>query len=245
MADRVALVTGGGRRVGRAIALELTRAGCDVAVHFNRSRREAAQVVAEIESLGRRAVAVEGDLSRAENAESIVRAAVDALGRLDVLVNNASVFHVDGSDSLPHLDTDLWRRTFEVNVIAPAALCHAAHPRLRAGGKGCIVNLVDIAADRPWSEHLAYCASKAALVNLTRSLAKAMAPDVRVNAVAPGIAVFPESYSPETRARLVGKVPLAREGNPGEIASLIRFLVEDADYITGQIIPIDGGRNLT
>jgi len=241
---RVALVTGGARRVGRVIALELARAGCDVAVHFFRSSEQAHEVVTEIETLGRRATAVEGDLARAENAERVVAATIDRLGGLNVLVNNAAVFHADGSDTLSPFDTELWRRTFEVNVFAPAALCQAAHPHLRVDGRGCVVNLCDISAEHPWPDHLAYCASKAALVNLTRSLARAMAPEVRVNAVAPGIAVFPEAFPPELRDRLVQKVPLRREGTPREVARLVRFLVEDADYITGQIISIDGGRGI-
>lgn len=241
---RVALVTGGARRVGKAICLELARAGCDVAVHYRESRDPARDLVAAIRDLGFNAVAVEGDLTRAENAESIVRATVDQLGGLDVLINNASSFNADGSDNLAGFDADRWRRMFEVNVFAPAALAHAAHPHLRSKGTGCVVNLVDISAERPWPDHLAYCASKAALVNLTRSLARAMAPEVRVNAVAPGIAVFPESYSPAQRDRLVKKAPLQREGSPQDIAAAVRFLVRDAPYVSGQVIPVDGGRSI-
>ena len=109
---------------------------------------------------------------------------------------------------------------------------------------GKVVNICDIAAERPWSDHLAYCASKAGLVAATKALARALAPDIQVNGVAPGIAIFPDSYSDDLRRRLVSRVPLARPGTPEEVAVLVRFLVESADYITGQIIPIDGGRSL-
>lgn len=241
---RIALVTGGARRVGKAVSLELARAGYDVGVHYRESRAEAQEVVAAIRDLGSNAVAIEGDLGRAENAEAVVRAIVEQLGGLDVLVNNAAVFDADGSDNLADFEPDRWRRMFEVNVIAPAALAHAAHPYLRSKGTGCIVNLVDISAERPWPDHLAYCASKAALVNLTRSLARAMAPEVRVNAVAPGIAAFPDSYSAQLRAGLIEMVPLRRQGTPQDIATAVRFLVLDAPFVTGQIICVDGGRGV-
>lgn len=241
-ARRIALVTGGARRVGKAISLELARSGCDVAVHYRESRDQAHEVVAAIRDWGASAVAVEGDLSRAENAEAVVRATVEQLGGLDVLINNAAAFDADGSDNLANFDLQRWRRMFEVNVIAPAALAHAAHRHLQSKGNGCMVNLADICAERPWPDHLAYCASKAALVNLTLSLARAMAPDIRVNGVAPGIAIFPSTYSATLRESLVQRVPLRREGTPHDIAATVRFLVQDAPYITGQVITVDGGR---
>lgn len=238
------MVTGGARRVGKAIALELARAGCDVGVHYHESRAQAQGVVAAIRDLGGSAVAIEGDLGRAENAEGIVRATVEQLGGLDVLINNAAWFDADDADNLADFEPQRWRHMFELNVIAPAALSHAAHPHLRSQGTGCIVNLADISAERPWPDHLAYCASKAALVNLTRSLARAMAPEVRVNAVAPGIALFPEVYSAATRERLVQRVPLKRAGTPQDVAAAVRALVFDLPYMTGQILALDGGRNV-
>lgn len=241
---RIALVTGGARRVGRAVSLELARAGCDVAVHYRRSREQAQELVAIIRDLGTRAVAVEGDLTNSECADGLIRAVVEQLGGLTILINNAAAFDADGSDDLARFEPRRWREMFEVNVIAPVALCAAAHPHLRASGDGCIVNLTDISADRPWPAHLAYCASKAALSNLTQSLARAMAPEVRVNAIAPGIAVFPESYPTEQRNSLVAKVPLQREGTPQDIAAAVRALVFDLTYTTGQIIAVDGGRSI-
>lgn len=239
-----ALVTGGAKRVGRAIALELARAGYDVAIHYRTSKAEAHAVAAEVESLGRRGAVVCGDLAEPESWAIVIERTVAELGRLDVLVNNASEYSSKSQDSLAEFDAESWDRLLRTNLVAPAALCHHAEAWLRASGRGCIVNLCDISADQPWSSHLAYCASKAGLVNLTKSLARALAPDVRVNGVAPGIAIFPDAYDKPLRDRLVSRVPLAREGSPEEVAGLVRFLVVSGGYITGQVIPIDGGRSV-
>jgi len=240
----VALVTGGAKRVGRAIALELARGGCDVAVHYRRSQADAEAVVALANGLGRRAIAVDGDLTDPAAWPRIVQRTVDGLGRLDILVNNASMFLPDGADSLEQFDSVVWDETLRTNLTAPVGLCHHARRHLAANGMGKVVNVCDIAADRPWPDHLAYCASKAGLVAVTKALARALAPEVQVNGVAPGIAVFPDAYSNGLRRQLVGRVPLSRPGTPEEVALLVRFLVESADYITGQIVPIDGGRSL-
>ncbi len=247
LSGSVALVTGGAKRVGRAIALELARAGADVAVHYRRSRDEAEEVVADITRMGRRALSVAGDLADSASWPKIVQRTVEGLGRLDVLVNNASLFHSDHNgpkDTLEGFDAKLWDEMLRVNLTAAVALCHYAQPHLTAHGRGKIVNVCDISADRPWPQHLAYCSSKAALVAATKALARALAPHVCVNGVAPGIAVFPESYPENVRRHLTSRVPLARPGSPEEVAVLVRFLVESADYITGQIILIDGGRSL-
>lgn len=242
--DRVALVTGGAKRVGRAIALELARGGCHVAVHYHHSAADAQQTCEDIQALGRRAMTVCGDLADPDSWPNIMETVVAAFGRLDVLVNNASIFPVDQEDSIKSFDRGQWERLFRVNLIAPAALCHHAAPHLRAQGGGCIVNLCDVAAERPWKNYLAYCASKAGLAAVTKSLAKALAPEVRVNGVSPGIAVFPEGYDESLRRKLVDRVPLGREGTPGEVASLVRFIAEGGDYMTGQIVAIDGGRSV-
>ena len=236
-----ALVTGAARRVGRAVALELASAGCDVAVHYGNSAREADEVVALIEECGRKAVAVRGDLTDAASPKRIVEAAVAALGGLDVLVNNAAVFDSDPEDGF---DAGHWERTFQVNAFAPAALIDAAAEALAHGGAGKVVNFCDISADRPWKRYHAYCASKAALISLTQSYARLLAPRVQVNGVSPGIAIFPEDYDEALKAKLVERVPLKRAGTPEEMARMVRFLVEQGDYITGQIINVDGGRSI-
>lgn len=238
VAGKVALVTGAARRVGRAIAMELARAGCDIAVHYRTSERDARQLAGEIEHLGRRAALVEGDLAEARVPQRIVDRAVESLGRLDILVNNASVF---AKTPLADADAATWETLLRVNVVAPALLARAVAPMMRAAGAGRIINLVDLLADRPVKAYGPYCASKAALVNLTRTLALELAPQITVNAVAPGIAVFPDDYDSELRGRLVSRVPLQREGTPEEIAAVVRFLVVEGDYITGQILHVDGG----
>ncbi len=239
-----ALVTGGAKRVGRAIALELAAGGFDVVVHYERSETEAHETARDIASMGRRSAVVRGDLADPGAWGGVIEQTVAAMGRLDVLINNASVFLGETDDTLQAFDAEAWARIHRVNVTAPTALCHYAEMFLRASGRGCVVNLCDIAAERPWPAHLAYCTSKAALVAVTRALAGALAPDVRVNGVAPGIAVFPDEYDEKLRERLVSRVPLAREGTPQEVARLVRYLVTDGAYITGQIIPIDGGRSV-
>jgi len=239
-----ALVTGGAKRVGRAIVMELARAGCDVAVHYRRSDQEARETARAVEALGRRSAIVQGDLAEEATWPRLIDAAVGALGRLDVLINNASIFIQEGGDSLQAFDATRWVRFQRVNLTAPTALCHYAEPHLRASGRGCVVNLCDISVDRPWPNHLGYCASKAGLVAVTKGLARALAPDVRVNGVAPGIAEFPEDYDKALRERLVARVPLARAGTPNDIATLVRYLVAEGDYVTGQIIPCDGGRGI-
>ena len=279
LSGKAALVTGGAKRVGRAIVLELARAGCDLAVHYRSSHSEAEETATAVSALGRRAVLIQGDLNDASAWPAIIERAVARLGRLDILVNNASLFDpaaavaaesadasADSFQPLPepqaecnpgapgaratpqspmtNFDSAEWDRMLRVNTVAPAALAHYARPHLSAHGSGRIINLCDISADRPWPDYLAYCASKAALLSLTKGLARAFAPTITVNAVSPGIAVFPDEYPAALREKLVARVPLAREGTPEEIARLVRFLVESGDYITGQIISIDGGRSI-
>ncbi len=251
LSGTVALVTGGARRVGRAIVLALADAGCDVAVHYRSSCAEAEALVEQVATRGRTALAVQGDLNDSSVWPRVISETVGRFGRLDVLINNASVFDVGMSagaepskDTVEGFDPEYWESVLRTNLIAPMALCHHAHPHLKKTGKGKIINLCDIAAERPWRHHLAYCASKSALATLTRALARALAPEIQVNAVAPGIAQFPEGYSEELRNRLMERVPLGRAGTPKEVAQLVRFLVEFGGYMTGQIISIDGGRSL-
>ena len=247
----VALVTGGAKRVGRAIALELAAGGCDVAIHYHTSREEAEQLASEIADLERsasglcrRAVTVHADLSHPARCAGVVEETVSRLGRLDILVNNAAIFPGRGSDSVDEFDSDLWERIHRINVLAPMALSRSAKAHLESRGGGHIINLCDAASDRPWPDHLGYGTSKAALAALTKGLARAMAPGIRVNGVAPGIAAFPEDYDEATRRRLTDAVPLEREGSPKDVAKAVRFLVEQGDYITGEIVVVDGGRSL-
>lgn len=247
LTGRVALVTGAARRIGRAIACELATAGCDVAVHYRNSREEAEQTVARIESLGRRAILVQQDFQGSADAAGLVRAVQLQFGRLDILVNNAALFErKDGEAAEPEEDFNLtwWETILRINTIIPAALIAAAVPGMRAAGWGRIVNLCDICIDRPWTDHLAYGTSKAGLAYLTRAMARALAPQILVNAVSPGVAAFPEHMPEAQRAGLIERIPLKRSARPEEVATTVRFLVETATYMTGQILSVDGGRTL-
>lgn len=239
LTGKVALVTGSAKRLGRAIALALGRAGANVLVHYNRSRDEAEKTAGEIRALGVQAVTHKCDLADAEQIAGMFRAVNDRFGRLDVLVNSASVFY---RTRLGEVTPRQWEELMTINARAPL-LCmqHAAALMADRGQGGCIVNITDISAERPWAGYPAYCASKAALKSLTESAAKALAARrIRVNAVAPGMILPPAGTSPQTSERLIRRAPLGRSGRPEEVASAVIFLAEN-DYVTGQTIRVDGG----
>ena len=238
----VALVSGGARRIGAAIARTLHGAGMRVAVHHHRSRAEAEALCEELNA--RRpgsARALPADLARATSAGELVEATLRAFGRLDAVVNNASLFF---PSPLGEIEPAALDALFAVNTFAPLLISQAAAPHLRAAG-GSIVNIGDIYAHRPIASHGTYCASKAALLSLTRSLAADLAPRVRVNAVAPGAILWPEGGGdPRARQRIIDDTLLGRLGRPADVAAAVLFLVRDAAFVTGQIIDVDGGRGL-
>jgi pteridine reductase len=238
--DRVALVTGAGRRIGRAIALRLAEAGCRVAVHYGTSERDALAVVEQCRSFGVEAVALRADLVDAAATAELVRRVERHFGQLDVLVNNASEF---APMSLDAFSVEAWDRTLRVNLTAPMALAHAASAALRRA-RGRIVNLCDASTARPWPDHLAYMVSKGGLDTLTRVLARALAPEVNVVGIAVGVAAWPENFDQSLRDKLTARIPLRRAGSPEDIASAVLYVLRDGDYLTGAIIPIDGGRHV-
>jgi pteridine reductase len=238
---KIALVTGAAKRIGRATALELARQGCDVAVHCHTSVQEADETVQMIRQLGRRAAVFDANLANPDETTALPARVVASFGGLNILINNASTFDPMTVDSF---SLGKWNETIGVNLSAPMLLSHAAWPYLKADGEGRIVNLTDICADRPWPDHLAYCVSKAGLTCLTVALAKAMAPQVFVNAVAVGAAVAPEHYSPEQVKEITRNTPAMRLGTVEEVAATVCFLVSGSDYITGAILACDGGRSI-
>jgi pteridine reductase len=238
--DPVALVTGAAKRVGRAIALELARAGHDIAIHHRASPEEAQSVAAQIRALGRRAVVVHADLVVAGEVAALFRSVDEAFGRLDVLVNCAAVFRRTPVESLTEADFDFH---VAANLKAPYLCCLEAAPRMKASGRGCIVNITDVAAERPFRSHVPYCVSKAGLDMLTKSLAKALAPAITVNAVAPGTVLFRDDESDDDRRRVIARIPQGRIGTPEDIARAVRFLVE-SPHVTGVTLAVDGGRSL-
>ena len=239
------LVTGGAKRVGAAIVRRLHRAGGNVLVHYGTSRAQAEALAAECNAArAGSAVSYGHDLARLDGLKPLVGAALDAFGRLDGLVNNASTFYPTpfGTVTLA-----AWNDLMASNLQAPLFLSQEAAPALQAT-RGAIVNIVDIHAERPLKNYVVYSAAKAGLAGLTRALALELAPKVRVNGVAPGPIKWPEANESEfdaaERARILSTTPLGREGGEDEIAKAVLFLLADADYMTGQILAVDGGRSV-
>src|SRR5579863_2222580 len=236
---KTALITGGARRIGRAIAIAFARAGANVAITYRNSRHEAEQTIAAMEALGVRGIAIECDVRSEESVRGAVAAAVEQFCRLDVLVNNAAIF--EGA-SLESITLKQWDAMFESNARAPFLVSREALPALRAA-RGTIVNLGSLGGIVSWAGHAHYSASKAALHSLTRSMAKAFAPEVTVNCVAPGF-IEMEGSSEEAAARFKAKTPMQRNGTAEEIADAVLFFATGPRFITGQILTVDGGLSL-
>ncbi|MFC1664478.1 pteridine reductase [Pseudomonadota bacterium] len=241
--NKVALITGGSKRIGACISDTLHSAGIDLVIHYHDSKESALALARKLnERRPRSASLVSGDLRDSKSLEILGKEAIAAFGRLDILVNNASSFY---PTPLEQTDEQAWQDLIDTNLKAPYFLVKAIHQEL---GKqnGCIVNMVDIYAQRPLKSYPVYCAAKAGLVSLTKSLALELAPKVRVNGVAPGAILWPEHDANDQAKQLIlEKIPRNRMGRPEEIANTILFLISDADYVNGQIITVDGGRSLS
>lgn len=235
---RVTLVTGGARRVGAAIARAAAAAGHHLVVHAARSVDAAEALAEEIRASGGRADVLLGDLRDPSTPARLVGETLARAGRLDVLVNSAASFVRAAPLALT---VEAWDEAFHVNVRAPFLLAQAAAPHMAAGS--AIVNIADHLAFEHEPAMLAHAAAKSALVHVTRTLARALAPTVRVNAVAPGLVAAPEEWSEAQRERFLRDVPLARSGTPEEVAQAVLYLA-DASYVTGVVLPVDGGRGL-
>jgi len=239
-AGKVALVTGGARRVGRVLSLALAEAGADVIVHYNASASEAKDVAREIESLGRRALAVQADIAHGADVRRMVREVEAAWGRLDILVNSAASF-----ESAPFLEiTEAdWDRVLAINLKGPFLLMQSAAPLLRATGEGVIVNIADLSAFQPWPSYAHHAVSKAGLVHLTRIAARALGPSIRVNCIAPGTVLPPEGYTGIGSDGTSDRRVVAPAGTPEDVTRALLFLIESS-FVTGQTIVVDGGRLL-
>jgi NAD(P)-dependent dehydrogenase (short-subunit alcohol dehydrogenase family) len=236
LAGRIAVVTGGGRGLGRALVRALAGEGADVAFSYRESRRGALEEAEAVRRLGRRAFAGPADARVPGEIAAFVDEAAAALGGLDFLVNNVGVFR---RTPLEELSEEVLDEAFDVNVKAAVVASRAAAPHMKRRGSGAIVNVASLGGLRPWPAHLAYCISKAALVMATQCLALALAPEIRVNAVAPGILEPPGA--PET---LKQRVPAGRFGTLAEVADTVVFLLAGSPYTTGEVIRVDGGRGL-
>ncbi len=240
LAGRVALVTGAGIRIGRSIALDLAQRGADVVVNYRTSKMEANEVVAEIQKLGRRAQAVQADVSMRADVERLMTETESAFGRLDVLVNNAGIFQNVPFDKITD---EQWNGILAANLTSQFLCSQIAAPLLKRSGRGRIVNLASLGGLLAWPAHTHYCVSKAGVIMLTRCMARALAPEITVNAIAPGTISF-EGDAPELEADYIRRAPLGRTGKGSDIAEAVAFLAESG-FITGQVLAVDGGRSLT
>lgn len=235
--QKVALITGGAIRIGRAITLGLAEAGYDVAINYHSSASEAASVARAVEKMGRRALVIGGDVSDAGEVETIASRIRESYGRLDLLVNNASIFR---AAPLLTIEEGEWDRVMAVNLKGPFLMVRATADLLTAA-RGSVINLVDLSAFQPWIEYPHHAVSKAGLLHLTRVMARALAPEVRVNAIAPGAVLLPEDASDEDRRRSEEGSLLGVLGSPEDVVRTVLFL-ERSPFITGEVIVVDGGR---
>ncbi len=232
------MVTGAAKRLGRAIALHLANEGADVVVHYHDSRDEAEEVVAEIIRRGRRSVSLAADLVKKSDIDRLFAAAANEYGRLDILVNNASNFmHTE----FAAITEESYDASLDVNLKAPFFCAQAAAPLLRKN-HGIIINLSDVGGLLGWTGYIPHCVSKAGVIMLTRVLAKELAPDVRVNAIAPGTISMPGD-PPDLEADYIKRAPLRRTGSTEDVAVAVSFLV-NSPFMTGQVLVLDGGRTL-
>jgi 3-oxoacyl-[acyl-carrier protein] reductase len=238
---QVALVTGGGRRMGREIALTLARAGADVVVNYSQSRSGAEATAREIRALGVRSLALRADVARPAQVAAMFGRVEREFGQLDVLVNNAGIFFQARWDKLTEKD---WDRILGVNLKGAFFCAQAAARIMLKRKRGRIINISSLGGIQAWPAYMHYCSSKAANIMLTRCLAKALAPCIQVNSVAPGTILFPgEERTPEIR-RIIAATPLQKAGNAEDIAQIVLYLVTNGGFVTGQVFVIDGGKSI-
>jgi NAD(P)-dependent dehydrogenase (short-subunit alcohol dehydrogenase family) len=235
---RRALVTGAAKRIGRSLALGLAAAGADVAITYNGSKAEAQETVAALQQLNVRAMAVACDVRNLDSVQAAVAAVVEQFGGLDILVNNAGTFE---TAVLQSITLEQWDRMFETNTRGPFLMSQAAYPHLREA-RGRIINIGSLGGMHPWPTHGHYCTSKAALHMLTQTMAKAFAPEISVNCVAPGMVVNGE-VDPAYE-HFANKTPMRRNGTPNDVAEAVLFFARGPHFITGQILGVDGGLGL-
>ncbi|MCH7645611.1 MAG: SDR family oxidoreductase [Nitrospinae bacterium] len=237
--EKVALVTGSAKRIGRAVANALADRGVHQAVHYRTSKTEAEDAVEMFRVLGVEAESFQADLSQVKEVEALASEVLKRFGRLDILVNNASVFFPSPLGEVTDLQ---WDTLINTNLKGPFFLAQKVGLAMKAAVGGTIINIGDWAAERPYTGYLPYCISKAGVVAMTKGLAKALAPEVRVNCINPGPVMLPEDLSEAEKEEVMRKTPLQRTGSPADIANAVVFLCEGTDFMTGAVITVDGGR---
>jgi NAD(P)-dependent dehydrogenase (short-subunit alcohol dehydrogenase family) len=233
-----ALVTGAGTRIGHAIAIGLAQSGCDVAIHYHGSADGAEETARAVRAAGRRAELLQADLADAAAARGLADKAARALKRLDVVVNSAAIMVREPVEAVT---PESWDATFDLNLRAMFFVSQGAIPHLRRA-RGKIVNMADIAGMEPWPAYVPHCISKAGVIMLTKGLAQALAPDIAVNAIAPGAVLLPEEWDEAAREHIRKTTPLDRLGSPDDVVAAVRFLLSGTDYVTGTVLVVDGGR---
>jgi len=236
---RVALVTGGARRVGQAIALALAKRQAHLILSYRTSRKEAAGTIAKLQGFRIRAEAIQADVTKASDVQRLFKRIEHRFGRLDVLVNNAAIFSRTPLATLTERD---WDRHLDANLKGPFLCALFASRLMRKAGGGKIINIADWAGERPYRDYLPYCVSKAGVIALTKALAKELAPTIQVIAIAPGPILPAERMTRAERTRVINQVPLKRWGSPQDIANAVLFAIEGTDFMTGTTIFVDGGR---
>jgi NAD(P)-dependent dehydrogenase (short-subunit alcohol dehydrogenase family) len=215
--------------------------GADVVIHYKSSASEAHETVKAVERLGQRAFAIQADLAEPDQVEVLADNAVQACGKVDILVNSAAIFRMTPLESLTAQD---WEQFLRVNLTGPFLLARRLGLLMRQQGAGKIINVADVAGIKPWADFLPYSVSKGMLITITQGLAKALAPEVQVNAVVPGTVLLSEGYGEKERESIVKGTLLKRIGDPVDIAKTVLFLVEGSDFITGQVVVVDGGQSI-
>ena len=241
MTNKVILITGAAKRIGAAITRGLHGANMDVIIHYNTSSSEANNLAAELNSIRQdSACTIKADLLNTDEIKSVIDQAISFKHRLDVLINNASVFY---PTPLNEITASQWGKIIGINMKAPLFLSTNAAVHL-AENSGCIINLADIHGNRPLKKHSIYSMSKAGLIMQTRSLAKELGPGIRVNAISPGAILWPEDIDKATRDLIIQRTILKRQGTIEDVVNAVYFLIENADYMTGEVLTIDGGRGI-
>jgi NAD(P)-dependent dehydrogenase (short-subunit alcohol dehydrogenase family) len=240
LAGKVALVTGAAKRIGRSVALRLAEEGADVIVNYRHSKDAAEEVVAQITAKGRRAAAIQGDVTKRADVGALLAAVESDFGRLDILVNNAGMFFPVKFEDLTEEE---WDTILDVNLKSQFLCAQVATRLLRQSGSGRIINFASLGGLLAWPAYTHYCVSKAGVIMLTRCLARALAPEITVNAIAPGTISFPGD-APELAEDFIRRAPLGRTGSPADIEEAVLFLAQ-SPFVTGQVIVVDGGRTLT
>ena len=240
LTGKIALITGGAKRVGKAISQALAAKGCHLVVHYNTSQTDAQATVRALRAAGNEAIALQADITKEDEVEHMIKAAVSHFGRIDVLVNNAGLFYRTPVETLTLED---WERVMDVNLTGTFLCAHKIGLRMRDWGWGHIINIADVAGLRPWADYIPYSVSKACVLTFTQGLAMELAPHVMVNAVIPGPVLFQEDTPNSVQQREIDKTLVKRAGGPEDVAQVVVFVAE-SDYSTGATFHVDGGRSL-